>query len=74
MSDPRINLRGYSTIEGDEMKAKQLVNLIDLVKRLEDRVLYEVASCPMDLLGDREDRIIVQVAAGERAWRLECQK
>jgi len=74
MSDPRTNVRGYSTIEGDEMQAKQLVNLLTLVKRLDDRVLYEVASCPMNQCQDSEDKAIVNVARGEREWRLECQK
>lgn len=74
MSDPRTNVRGYSTIEGDEMQAQKLSNLLTLVKRLEDRVLYEVASCPVNLLRDHEDRVIVAVASGEREWRLECQK
>jgi len=60
--------------EGETMQANKLVNLLSLVKRLDDRVLYEVASCPMNQLKDSEDRVIVHVAAGEREWRLECQK
>ena len=60
--------------EGETMQAKQLVNLLSLVKRLDDRVLYEVASCPMDHCKDSEDKTIVNVAKGEREWRLECQK
>jgi hypothetical protein len=55
------------------MQAKKLSNLLTLVKRLEDRVLYEIASCPTNLLIDHEDRVIVHVAKGEREWRLICQ-
>jgi hypothetical protein len=55
------------------MQAKKLSNLLTLVRRLEDRVLYEVATCPMNLLKDSEDRVIVYVAKGEREWRLICQ-
>jgi hypothetical protein len=55
------------------MQAQRLTNLLNLVKRLDDRVLYEVASCPMNLLKDSEDRVIVYVAQGEREWRLICQ-
>lgn len=71
---PVLTCGGNNYRGRNEMQAKQLVNLIDLVKRLEDRILYEIASCPKNLLRDEEDRMIVQVAAGERAWRLECQK
>jgi len=56
------------------MQANKLVNLLSLVKRLDDRVLYEVASCPMNQCKDSEDKAIVNVARGEREWRLECQK
>jgi hypothetical protein len=55
------------------MQAKQLKNLLSLVKRLDDRILFEVASCPLSHCKDSEDRVIVYVAAGEREWRLECQ-
>ena len=56
------------------MQARQLSALLHLVRRLEDRILYEIASCPNMLLLDETDRTIVHVARGERAWRLECQK
>ena len=56
------------------MQARQLSALLHLVRRLEDRVLYEIASCPSNLLRDEMDRTIVTVARGERSWRLECQK
>ena len=56
------------------MQARQMSALLRLVRRLEDRVLYEIASCPDNLLRDEMDRVIVTVARGERSWRLECQK
>ena len=56
------------------MQARQLSALLHLVRRLEDRVLSEIASCPSNLLRDEMDRTIVTVARGERSWRLECQK
>lgn len=55
------------------MQARQLSALLGLVRRLEDRVLYEIASCPDGLLQDQTDRVIVSVARGEREWRLICQ-
>jgi len=56
------------------MKAKDLLNLFKIVKKLEDRVLFEVATCPFNLVTNEEDRTIIYVARGEREWRLECQK
>ena len=56
------------------MRARELSALLHVVKKLEDRVLYEIATCPMDLVTNEEDRTIINVARGERAWRLECQK
>lgn len=56
------------------MQARELSALLHLVTRLEDRVLYEIATCPMNLSIDEKDRTIINVARGERAWRLECQK
>jgi hypothetical protein len=52
------------------MNARHLKMLLALVRRLEDRVLYEIASVPQGLLSDFEDRAIVAVARGEREWRL----
>jgi hypothetical protein len=49
--------------------ARHLKALLALVRRLEDRVLYEVATVPEGLLTDFEDRAIVAVARGEREWR-----
>ena len=62
------------TRRGEHMQARQLSALLHLVRRLEDRVLYEIATCPNTLLRDETDRVIVTVARGERSWRLECQK
>lgn len=56
------------------MKARDLSALFRLVRRLEDRVLYEIATCPENLSRDETDRTIIRVARGERDWRLECQK
>lgn len=56
------------------MQARQLSALLGLVRRLEDRVLYEIATCPLGQVTDEVDRTIIHVARGERAWRLECQK
>ena len=51
------------------MPVGKLRALLSLVRRLEDRVLYEIASVPQSLLNDFEDRAIVAVARGEREWR-----
>lgn len=51
------------------MPAVKLRALLALVRRLEDRVLYEISSVPESLLVDFEDRAIVAVARGEREWR-----
>lgn len=51
------------------MQAGKLAALLKLVRRLEDRVLYEISSVPEYLLHDFEDRAIVAVARGEREWR-----
>jgi len=51
------------------MTARHLKMLLALVKKLEDRVLYEIATVPQGLLSDFEDRAIVAVARGEREWR-----
>ena len=51
------------------MTAMKLQALLRLVRRLEDRVLYEIATVPEYLLRDFEDRAIVAVARGEREWR-----
>lgn len=51
------------------MQASRLVGLLRLVRRLEDRVLYEISTCPEYLLRDFEDLAIVAVARGEREWR-----
>lgn len=51
------------------MKAAHLQALLGLVRRVDDRVLYEIATCPQRLLRDYEDRVIVAVARGEREWR-----
>ena len=56
------------------MQALQLSGLLRLVRRLDDRVLYEIASCPIYFADDDTDRVIINVARGEREWRLECQK
>lgn len=56
------------------MQAAQLSGLLRLVRRLDDRVLYEIATCPMEHVTDIDDRTIVYVARGEREWRLECQR
>jgi hypothetical protein len=52
------------------MKARELSLLLGLVRRLEDRVLYEIATVPQNLLRDFEDIAIVAAARGEREWRL----
>jgi len=51
------------------LKAHKLRALLALVRRLEDRVLYEIGTVPQELLLDFEDRAIVAVALGEREWR-----
>ena len=51
------------------MPVGKLRALLSLVRRLEDRVLYEISSVPESLLIDFEDRAIVAVARGEREWR-----
>jgi hypothetical protein len=51
------------------MTARHLSALLTLVRRMEDRVLYEVATVPDRLLTDFMDRAIVAVARGEREWR-----
>lgn len=56
------------------MRARELSALLSLVRRLEDRVLYEISTCPSNLTRDETDRTIIAVARGERSWRLECQK
>lgn len=56
------------------MQALQLSALLRLVRRLDDRIVYEIATVPLDLARDETDRTIVNVARGERSWRLECQK
>lgn len=55
------------------MLVQELSGLLRLVKRLDDRVLYEIATCPIEEARDYTDRAIISVAAGEREWRLECQ-
>jgi len=47
----------------------ELRALLGLVRRIEDRVLYEIATVPQNLLNDYKDRVIVAVARGEREWR-----
>lgn len=56
------------------MQAYLLKHLLGMIGRVEDRVLYEIATCPLELSRDEMDRTIINVARGERAWRLECQK
>lgn len=56
------------------MKAKDLQVLLAVIGRIDDRVLYEIATCPLSLVKDEADRTIVNVARGEQAWRLECQR
>jgi hypothetical protein len=51
------------------MTVRELRALLAIVRRLEDRVLYEIATCPQHLLQDIKDRVIVMVARGEREWR-----
>jgi len=51
------------------MTVRELRALLSLVRRVEDRVLYEIATCPQRLLTDFKDRAIVAVARGEREWR-----
>lgn len=51
------------------MIARELLLLLRLVTRLQDRVLYEIATTPANLLPDYEDRVIVAVARGERQRR-----
>ena len=51
------------------MRNRELRLLLGLVRRLDDRVLFEVATVPMGLLSTYTDRAIVAVAAGEREWR-----
>jgi len=51
------------------MPASHLSALLRIVRRLQDRVLYEISSTPQDLLYDFEDRAIVAAALGERQRR-----
>ena len=51
------------------MNARMLRALLALVKKLDDLVLYEVATMPVGLQRDYIDRVIVAVAKGEREWR-----
>jgi len=43
--------------------------LMRIIRRLEDRVLYEIATTPQNLLNDFDDRAIVAAALGERQRR-----
>ncbi len=66
-----VEIGRLSRSEGSKaMAVSHLRLLLRLVTRLEDRVLYEIASVPQGLLSDFEDRAIVAVARGEREWRL----
>lgn len=51
------------------MEARKLRELLTLVRRLQDRVLYEISSVPEYLHTDFEDKAIVAVARGERERR-----
>lgn len=51
------------------MVNKELRLLFGLIKRLDDTVLYEIATVPSVLLPSFTDRAIVAVAKGEREWR-----
>lgn len=48
---------------------RELKILFALVRRVDDRVLYEISTVPQHLLADYKDRVIVAVARGEREWR-----
>lgn len=51
------------------MTVRELSGLLRLVRRLDDRVLWEIATMPQSLARDYMDRAIVAVARGEREWR-----
>jgi len=51
------------------MRVAEFRLLLNLVRRLDDRVLYEIATVPQGLLSAYTDRAIVAVARGEREWR-----
>ena len=51
------------------MTVRELSGLLRLVRRLDDRVLWEIATMPESLARDYTDRAIVAVARGEREWR-----
>jgi hypothetical protein len=57
------------------VKARELLALLGLVKKLDDSVLDSVATLPRYMMGDDYvDRVIVWVARGEVEWREECLK
>lgn len=51
------------------MTATRLQALLALLERLEDRFLLEVATVPMRLSKDFEDKAIIMLAAGEISRR-----
>lgn len=53
------------------MKVSQLRALLRLVRGMDDRTLYEVASLPRLFMWDYQDRVIVAVAQGEIEWRAD---
>lgn len=69
----KVALNVLITGRGEKMQAQKLLNLLLLIKKIDDRLLFEIASCPRNFLIDYEDHVIVSVAKGEREWRLECQ-
>lgn len=51
------------------MKVLRLAALLELLSKLDDRFLLEVATVPMRLSKDFEDKAIIMLAAGEISRR-----
>jgi len=72
-SDPARNVPGTTEKEG-EMKVHALQTMFQFMRMLPDEALDNVADArfwhePRDYM----DKVILQLAAGEREWRKECQ-